>query len=257
MPASDIDTSIPRAQYLLRVDDLCPTVAARRWRRFVEFIREFELKPILAIVPDNLDPALEQSPPDPAFWEQMRALESCGASIALHGYRHVCASAGRSLVPLSRRSEFAGVPEATQRAWIGEGLRILRGHGLEPRLWAAPRHGFDAATLRALQAEDIMTLSDGFARRPFLRAGVAWIPQQLWAPCEKQQGLWTICIHPNTAGEQDIEDLQCFLRDRAAQFISIDRALADFQPRLLGTAERAFAQLALWRVQARNLRKGN
>ena len=99
---------------------------AERWRRIESLIKEFQLQPILAVVPDNRDPELEVSPPDPDFWRRMHALEAAGAVIGLHGYRHICASRGRSLLGITRSSEFAGVPAATQRAWIREGLRILR-----------------------------------------------------------------------------------------------------------------------------------
>jgi len=57
----------PPAQYLLRVDDLCPTACAQRWQQFRSLIEEFRLQPILAVVPDNQDPELQVSPPDPAF----------------------------------------------------------------------------------------------------------------------------------------------------------------------------------------------
>jgi predicted deacetylase len=97
------------AQYLLRIDDLCPTVCAQRWQQFQSLIEEFRLHPIVAIVPDNQDSELQVSPPDPAFWDCMRALEVAGAAIGLHGYHHRCVSRGRSLVDLHRISEFAGV----------------------------------------------------------------------------------------------------------------------------------------------------
>jgi len=233
------------AQYLLRIDDLCPTVSAGRWQQVQSLIEEFRLQPILAIVPDNRDPELQVSPPDPAFWERMRALEAAGAAIGLHGYRHLCVSRGRSLVDLHRVSEFAGVPAATQRAWIRDGVRILRGHGLDPNIWVAPRHGFDANTLDALRAEEILVLSDGFARTPFLRSGLTWIPQRLWAPVEKDRGLWTICIHPNTACETEIAAFRSFLSVHAAQFTSLDRVLFHFQPATLTLTERIQAVCAL------------
>lgn len=240
------------ARYLLRIDDLCPTVAAEPWGQIAALIQEFRLQPLLAIVPENRDPELAAGAADEGFWEQMRALESGGACVGLHGYRHVCATTGRGLVRLSHRSEFAGVPEFIQRAWIGEGLDILRARGLHPRLWVAPRHGFDLLTLRALQTEGIRILSDGFARRPYLRAGMTWIPQQLWAPVAKCSGLWTICIHPRSA---EIETLRGFLSEHAAQFMSVDRALAEFPPRRLSVAERTRAQMDLWRVRLRRLCK--
>jgi predicted deacetylase len=243
------------ARYLLRLDDLCPTVHRERWQSFRELISEFHLRPILAVVPVNRDPALELSPPDPDFWNQLRALESAGAVIGLHGYRHICASAGKSLVGLHRLSEFASVDAKLQRAWIAAGLSILRSHGLNPTVFVAPRHGFDANTLSSLRTEGITVLSDGFARVPFLRNGIAWIPQQLWAPAVKTSGLWTICIHPNTISDAELEQLRAFLRAHSAQFSSIGQLLADFPPATLSLAERVYTSVALWRARTSSIRK--
>jgi hypothetical protein len=238
------------AEYLLRCDDLCPTTSLDRWRRVESLIEEFSLQPILAVVPDNRDPELCVATPDPAFWQRMHALEVSGAVVGLHGYRHVCASRGRSLLRLACKSEFAGVPAQTQRSWISEGLRILRAHGLNPRIWVAPRHGFDRNTLDALGAEGIALLSDGFARVPFRRGGVTWIPQQLWGPVDKKKGLWTICVHANTASEADISALRAFLNVHADQFTSVDRVLFRNQPTTLTLAEYLYAEAALWRLRA-------
>lgn len=243
---------IPRpAQYLLRFDDLCPTMNRTHWSRFERLIADFGLKPILAIVSANADPELIVDPPDPAFWPRMRTLESAGAAIALHGYTHVCTSTSKSLLPLHERSEFAGVTATLQRQWIQAGLEILHSHGLRPRLFVAPRHGFDRNTLLALQAEGIGTVSDGFARIPHIRAGLAWIPQQLWAPVLKPAGLWTICIHPNTASDASIEQLRAFLEAHAAQFTSLDRILSELPLHPLSAMEKFHENALLWRFIAR------
>ncbi len=238
------------AEYLLRCDDLCPATPLERWRRVESLIEEFSLRPILAVVPDNRDPELGIARPDPAFWRRIHALEVSGAVVGLHGFRHICTSRGRSLVRLARTSEFAGVPAQIQRTWIIEGLRILRAHGLNPRIWVAPRHGFDRNTLDALGAEGIALLSDGFARIPFRRGGATWIPQQLWGPVDKPKGLWTICVHANTASDADISALHAFLTDHADQFTSVDRVLFRSQPTTLTLAEYLYAEAALWRLKA-------
>jgi predicted deacetylase len=243
------------AQYLLRFDDLCPTLLRRRWERFVPLIEQFGIRPILAVVPDNMDRELNVSRPDPAFWEHMRAMETAGATIALHGYRHVCKSSGESFVPLHRHSEFSGVPEETQRAWIHAGLEILRGHGLNPRVFVAPRHGFDHATLLALREEGIGLVSDGFARVPFKRDGIIWIPQQLWAPVEKSKGLWTICIHSNAAGDALVDEVRDFLEVHAAQFTSVERVEREWNPTRLSLMERVSGAAMLGRVQSSRFRK--
>lgn len=252
---------MPRpAQYLLRFDDFCPTFSLPKWERFEALLDEFGVHPIIAIVPDNRDSELTVSNPDPAFWERMRALQASGATVALHGYQHSCDSRGRSLIPLHHRTEFAGVPERDQRHWIQEGIQILRRHDLTPKLFVAPRHGFDRATLRVLQAEGIRYISDGFARVPFVRGGVIWIPQQLWAPVEEHSGLWTICIHSNYAADWLVKRLHAFLRMNSAQFTTFDRVVAEFPAKPLSPGERlhewsAMTRTRLSRAKGRFLRK--
>jgi predicted deacetylase len=243
------------AQYLLRFDDLCPTVSQHRWERFRALIAEFGIRPILAVIPANQDRDLEPDKPDPTFWERMRAMEASGATIGLHGYRHICHSTGESLVPLHRNSEFAGMPAETQQHWIEAGLKILRGHGLNPRIWVAPRHGFDFNTLLALRREGIRMLSDGFARVPFKRGGLTWIPQQLWGPVDRSKGLWTICVHPNTANEAQVDAMRAFLRRNAEQFTSVDRVMSELGPEPLSTLERVYELLALRRVKSSRAQK--
>jgi len=247
---------IPRpAQYLLRFDDLCPTMAHDRWQRCAALIEEFGLRPILAVIPDNQDLELNLSPPDSEFWVRMRIMEEAGASIALHGYRHLCNSRDGSLLALHKYSEFAGVREEKQNEWIREGLGILRGQGLNPKIFVAPRHGFDGATLRALQEEGVQLISDGFARIPFVRGGMTWIPQQLWGPVSKEKGLWTICIHSNLISEKQFAELRNFVCAHAVQFTSVEKVLAEVKPGKLGVLERLHEAWSLWRARAAQARR--
>ncbi len=235
------------AQYLIRFDDLCPTMLSARFERFFSIIARFGVKPILAIVPDNQDPELNCQPPDPNFWNRMRSLQTAGATIAMHGYRHLCTSRGKSILGLHQETEFSRVEESQQRQWIRSGLEILRGNGLSPRLFVAPRHGFDRTTLRALAGEGLGVLSDGFARRPFMRHDILWLPQQLWEPVKKSSGLWTICIHANTATPALEVKLEKFLADHAKHFTCFDNVVAE-KPDELRLGERLAEFIALKRI---------
>jgi predicted deacetylase len=239
------------AQFLLRLDDLCPTVRRDNWLRMRSLLNNFGIHPLLAVVPDNQDPELVCSPADTGFWEQMRQMESDGATVALHGYRHLCRSRGKSLIRLHAESEFAGVPVETQRSWIHEGMRILRSHGLNPQIFVAPRHGFDRQTLIALRDEGVSYLSDGFARIASLRGGITWIPQQLWSPVEKSKGLWTICLHSNTMRESHFAELGHFLSQHHDQFTSFKYVQDHYKTAPLPPSERVYEWLAYLRVQVR------
>ena len=244
-----------RAQYLLRFDDLCPTLDRGRWQRFLPLIERYSLRPILAVVPDNQDPELQRGPADPGFWAEMRELEAAGAAIGIHGFQHVCMAKGRSLIPLYRTSEFAGATREAQKEWIRAGLAILRGRGLNPRIWVAPRHGFDRVTLQVLREEGIGLVSDGFAGRSFRHHGVTWIPQQIWAPVAKKSGLWTICLHSNSTDDGVVAQLEDFLARFGSQFTSVDRVLAEWPIENRAVPDQVFRAKTLMRIRVSKLRR--
>ena len=244
-----------RAQYLLRFDDLCPTMDRARWQRFLPLLARYRIEPILAIVPDNRDPELEQVSRDPDFWEHMRRLQSDGATVGLHGYQHLCHENGHSLVDLHRNTEFAGAPADLQRSWIRKGLAILEEHKLTPRVWVAPRHGFDRATIDILRDEGIGIISDGLASVPYRRAGLVWLPQQLWGPVVKKAGLWTIAYHSNTATDEEVQQLDRFLDRFRERFTTVDRVLSEWPIAGFTLSDRFDHTRALLRIRLSRMRR--
>ena len=220
-----------RAQYLLRLDDACPTQDRQKWDAIEGVLRRHLIRPIVAIIPANADRSLMRDQPDTSFWQRARSWESDGWMIALHGYSHSLRSSGRGMVPVGRRSEFVGLPRDEQRKRVREGVRLLAAQGITPEAWVAPAHGFDRFTLEALTAESaIRVISDSFARRPIVRHGFVWIPQQLWHPREMARGLWTICLHPNEMNDTSIQNLDTFIAGRRTFFIDPKAAVSSAVP---------------------------
>jgi hypothetical protein len=120
----------------------------------------------------------------------------------------------------------------------------------------APRHGFDRVTLAILREEGIDLVSDGFAASPFRKYRMTWIPQQLWGPASKTHGLWTICVHTNTATEDDFKRLERFLEESADQFTSVDRVLAEWTIRRESVADRVFHSRMAMRIRLKMFRRG-
>jgi hypothetical protein len=134
-------------------------------------------------------------------------------------------------------------------------LGMLRGRGLRPQVFVAPRHGLDQVTLRVLREEGIGLVSDGFARRPFRHFGLIWIPQQVWGPVEKKSGLWTICLHSNSATDEDVATLEAFLERFSGQFISADRAVAEYPIGERSFGDRCFHGWMFLRIRLGRLRQ--
>jgi peptidoglycan/xylan/chitin deacetylase (PgdA/CDA1 family) len=220
-----------------------------RWERFLPLLERYQIKPILAVIPENRDGELEIDSPDPEFWNQMRILKAAGATIGLHGYQHLCQSKGRSLIPIHAVTEFAGAEEGKQREWLSKGMAILRREGLQTRMFVAPRHGFDRTTLRLLRENGVEWISDGFAFAPFSEDGLIWIPQQLWGPQEKPNGLWTICLHANTATDEQVGELEAFLERFEAQFTSVQQVVAEWPIGGRSIRDRIFHRYLIARIR--------
>jgi predicted deacetylase len=192
----------PLTRYLLRFDDLCPTMDWARWDGVERLLDESGAHPILAIVPRNEDPHLRRSPENPEFWERARTWQAKGWIIAQHGYRHVYDSQKPGLVPWWPRSEFVGHRREEQLFRVLSGKRALEAEGLRPVVWCAPSHTFDEVTLEILASEGIRVISDGVNFRPYLDSrGLIWLPVQPWSPRGARGSLSTVCVHLNTLAD--------------------------------------------------------
>ncbi len=192
------------ARYLIRFDDICPTMNWAVWRDIEKILVDADVKPLLAVVPENRDSALDVSAPEANFWERVREWQRRGWAVGLHGYQHRYVTRERGLVGLNDRSEFAGLPRAEQTAKLTRAVAVFRDQGVRPDLWIAPGHSFDAATVAGLKEVGIDVLSDGFFLSPHLdEQGMLWVPQQLWGFHYRPFGLWTVCYHHNGWSDGD------------------------------------------------------
>jgi predicted deacetylase len=195
------------ARYLVRFDDICPTMNWSVWSQVEVLLCEHRITPILAVVPDNRDPKLVVADSDPRFWDRVREWQARGWTIGLHGYQHTYVTRDAGLLGLNARSEFSGLSAPEQEAKLRLAIEILRREGVAPEVWIAPAHSFDTNTLLALARLGVTCLSDGFSPFPYSDdRGMVWVPQQLWRFRPMPFGVWTVCFHPNswTAGQLDV-----------------------------------------------------
>jgi predicted deacetylase len=195
-----------RAQYLLRFEDICPTMNWRIWDRIEEILQKRRIRPLLAVVPDNRDPQLQVSPPASGFWDRVRDWQASNWTIGMHGWQHVFVTRDAGIVRVADRSEFAGLPRPAQRRKLLSGREIFQRESIDSSLWIAPAHSFDLTTLELLRELGFRYVSDGFSIYPHVdEFGLTWLPQQLWNFRRRPFGTWTISFHINQWTEADIE----------------------------------------------------
>ena len=88
--------------------------------------------------------------------------------------------------------------------------KILEEKGLIPEYFMAPGHTFDENTLKALIANGIFNITDGYYDRPYIRDGVTFYPCRLSEP-SVPKGIDTVCIHLNNWCDEDFASLKAFL----------------------------------------------
>ena len=214
-------------QYLIRLDDACPTMCSSKWKEMFRILDLYGVKPMVGIIPDNKDPEQEIDEPDTEFWRKVKLWQKKGYAIALHGHNHCYISDKglEGLNPLWTRSEFAGVPLEVQKQKIADGYKIMKIHGLVPKYFFAPSHTFDKNTLIALkECTDIRIISDTVATKPYRKEDFVFIPQ-FGSECMemKIRGVWTFCLHPSTMRKEQFEALENFLKEHKKEFTSYDR----------------------------------
>jgi len=243
------------ARYLLRFDDLCPTMDWDAWDRIEPMLERHGVRPILAVVPDNRDPHLEAGPAREDFWDRVRSWQARGWAIGLHGYQHTYVNREAGILGLNPRSEFAGLPFEAQVAKLGRGLAVFAREGVRADAWIAPAHSFDGVTLLALKAVGLRTISDGLGLFPYRDpAGAAWVPQQFASMRPLPWGVWTFCYHINRIGPEALERFRRALGRLAPRMISLPEAVARCRTRRTA-GDRLVGLVRLAVTRARRLRR--
>jgi predicted deacetylase len=192
------------AKYLIRFDDICPTMNWAIWDQIEKALDQHGVSPILAVIPDNQDHSLNIDDPMQYFWDRVRSWQAKGWCIGLHGYKHLYETKCSGVIGLNQRSEFAGLPPEIQYYKIKSALGVFQREGVVANAWIAPAHSFDKFTIHALRELGVSLISDGFFRRIVRDCGLIWAPQQLWRFEPRNSGIWTVCYHHNQWVESDL-----------------------------------------------------
>lgn len=210
--------------YLIRLDDACTTMDISKWSIIERILDEYQIRPMVGIIPANRDSKMFCNVEDANFWTKVKAWQDKGWTIALHGYDHVYITKEGGIHPLNFKSEFAGVDLSIQKEKLTRGYKILIDNGINPEWFFAPSHTFDLNTIQALkETTPITKISDTFSFMPFRQHGMIFFPQQMGNFRNiKLPGVWTFCFHPNTMKDKDFILFKDFIRKNYKKFKSFD-----------------------------------
>lgn len=196
-------------KYFFRVDDIAPNMNWENFNLLVSIFKKHNIKPLLAVIPDNKDPKLLEYPFIPDFWVIINELKQDGWIIGQHGWQHLT-QAGGGILKIHNSGEFGGLDLNVQEKMVRNGKDIILSKFEQSEIFVAPRHSFDRNTVKALRHNNFQFISDGIGLYPFKKWGLVWLPQILWRPRKWLFGLVTVALHPNTMTGKDFNDLEEF-----------------------------------------------
>ncbi len=221
-------------EFCIRLDNACPRMNLEKWNRVEHLLDQYEIKPLVGVIPDNQDPDF-QAEPDHSFWEKAVQWKNKGWSIALHGLHHKLEShapQGYYQLSHSRKTEWAGKSTSEQYQMLLKGYHILEQHGLTPTCFFAPCHTYDASTIEALklmaaQGKE-MYISDGYSLKPYKKSNICFLPSMFDTPHKLPlDGTYTFVYHPNNMSSADFDYLENFLQQYRQYFRSPDVLMKD------------------------------
>jgi len=208
------------AKYLFRIDDVCPEMDWRKFERLVNLFKRFEIKPLIAVVPDNQDEVLKKEKSNPQFWERINELVNNGFTVEMYGYQHKYVNKSGGLLKIHQGSEFAQLPYDVQLEKIKKWKEILEKNGIKTDIFIAPGHSFDKNPIKALKTEGFKYLSDGIALWPFEKYKMIWVPQIAWKPRKIPFEIITFCLHSNNFSEKDFSKIGKFIQENKKEIVN-------------------------------------
>lgn len=213
----------------IRMDDITPDMDWKKFEEFKALLDEYQVKPLIGVVPDSKDENLRRDKEKDDFWQRVAEWQKAGWVIAQHGYQHVYTRKKGGCFPLNGFSEFAGLTLREQRQLLSEGRRKLKMRGISTDIFMAPAHSYDKNTLRALKELGFTGVTDGFGSRPYLRGGLTFYPIsfRLSSSLKKKSGTTTMVVHTNTMNRDEMEKYRSIFKTQ--DIISFKEYL-DMQP---------------------------
>lgn len=218
----------------VRLDDITPDMDWERFLKFKALLDQYQVKPLIGVVPDNQDENLIKRNQDKFknansldFWEYVKQLREDGWVIAMHGHRHIYSTHKGGIFPLNNFSEFAGLSVVKQKEMLSEGRKILAEKGIETDIFMAPAHSYDNNTLKALKETGFKALTDGFGNKPYQWKGLTFYPVsfQLSSTLRKKSGYSTMVIHTGTTSDKELERYKEYFERTDIEWISYSEYL--------------------------------
>ena len=209
--------------YIIRLDDASSKMNIKNWRKIETLLDKYDIKPIVGIIPKNLDSDFQIYDENFDFVNLVKIWMNKNWNIAMHGYNHVFHTNDSGINPVNNKSEFAGLPLKEQQELINKSYNWFKENNIIPKIFFAPAHTFDLNTIKAIKDEtNIRIISDTIANDIYFENDFFFIPQQAGKVRNLPFKTTTFCYHPNYMQDFEFVDLENFIKKNKKYFTNFE-----------------------------------
>ena len=212
---------------VLRFDDISENMNWKLMEKCESLFDEFNIKPVLGVIPNNKDSEFLIFPKKDNFWSILKKWQDKGWEISMHGYCHVYdkETNKKDYFGYGGKSEFFGHTYEEQLSRIKRGLQIFKDNNIQIKSFFAPNHTYDNNTFKALKDVGIREVIDGYGLFPYEKNGIKFFPQLFYKLLLLPYGIQATQIHLNYWNEKDFENFEIFIRKNFKNILSFDEGL--------------------------------
>tara|TARA_B100000131_G_scaffold28887_1_gene27135 strand:- start:754 stop:1503 length:750 start_codon:yes stop_codon:yes gene_type:complete len=198
---------------IIRFDDISENMKWEFMEQCEVLFDEYNIKPVLGIIPNNQDNELKKYPKKENFWQIVKRWQSKGWTIAMHGYSHVYDNETykKDFFGYGGKSEFFGHSLEEQKKRLKKGIEIFKENDIDIKIFFAPNHTYDENTFIALKQFGIKEVIDGYGLLPYTYKEIQFIPQLFYKTIMLPFGVQSTQLHINYWSEKDFLKFKKFI----------------------------------------------
>ena len=242
---------------IIRIDDVCENMDWERMKKLELLFDQYSIKPVLGVIPNNMDNEFLAFSRNDNFWDQVRKWQDKRWEIALHGYTHIydkLCSKKSDYFNYGGGSEFFGHSLQIQETRIKKGLEKLKNERIKIRAFFAPNQTYDENTFIALKNSGITEIIDGYGLMPYTENNIKFIPQLFEKVVLLPFGIQSTKIHLHSWKEVDYLNFEKFIKKNSNKIITYDDALSKINNNLFYNLLRFITNIVL-RLKRLRLKK--
>ncbi len=232
---------------LIRIDDVTDHMNWELMDKCEELFDNYEIKPLLGVIPNNQDPEFKNFPKRENFWGIVRNWQKKGWEISMHGFNHIYETETNKndYFEYGGKSEFYGRSFEEQNNKIKNGLNIFKKENIKIRSFFAPNHTYDFNTFKALKANNIINVIDGYGLLPYQEFGINFIPQLFYKEIMLPYGIQSTQIHLNYIKKKNFDNLENFFKKNQKKIIDFNLVLGKVSNSLFSNASKFILEKSL------------